>query len=514
MTRLAVTQALQRLAAFAREADLPIAREAVIVGGALRDVLLSRSPREIDIALPGDARAFARAAAEQLGSRAIPIDDRLGVDRLPFADGSIDIVRRSADLATDLARRDFTINALAFPLVDLPASGLPAVPRERLIDQHGGLADLDARLLRTTGPTVLREDPLRALRAARFVAELGFRIDPATAAGVAEVASLVRSVAPERVGAELQRLFAADRAFSGVALMEEVGLLSVCFPELDAGRGLEQRPHHRYDVFRHQLASLQWLDVLLSPQPPADETEAGFWAALWRGADWDDLRDHLGWQAVPLRLAVLLHDVGKPATYRAEPDGRTRFFGHAELGAAMTRDALQRWRIPQAIVQRVALLIEQHLRPGQIAALGSPPTDRALHRFHKALGEAVPALCWLFLADSIATAGPDRLAARWPAYVAHAHRITRWRPPESARRLRRLVDGHAVMAHTSIAAGPLVGRILTALEEAAATGQVQTREEALALAATMAAAAPPREARPAAGADADLPGRNEEGVRG
>ena len=364
MTRLAVTQALQRLAAFAREADLPIAREAVIVGGALRDVLLSRSPREIDIALPGDARAFARAAAEQLGSRAIPIDDRLGVDRLPFADGSIDIVRRSADLAADLARRDFTINALAFPLVDLPASGLPAVPRERLIDQHGGLADLDARLLRTTGPTVLREDPLRALRAARFVAELGFRIDPATAAGVAEVASLVRSVAPERVGAELQRLFAADRAFSGVALMEEVGLLSVCFPELDAGRGLEQRPHHRYDVFRHQLASLQWLDVLLSPQPPADETEAGFWAALWRGADWDDLRDHLGWQAVPLRLAVLLHDVGKPATYRAEPDGRTRFFGHAELGAAMTRDALQRWRIPQAIVQRVALLIEQHLRPG------------------------------------------------------------------------------------------------------------------------------------------------------
>jgi putative nucleotidyltransferase with HDIG domain len=233
------------------------------------------------------------------------------------------------------------------------------------------------------------------------------------------------------------------------------------------------------------------IDVLLAPSQPADSKARALWSGAWDVLTWEterwgEIHAHLRANALALRLATLLHDVGKPGTRTVEADGRTRFFGHAELGARLATEALEALRLPSAVQERVALLVDQHLRPGQIASPGEPPTSAALHRFHRALGDATPDVCFLFLADSLATVGADRLLPRWPAYVAHVHRIVTWRPPADSAAVRRLVDGHAVMRATGFPPGPRIGRIIAALDEAAATGEVSSMEQALDLARRLA----------------------------
>ena len=469
---------------------------ALLVGGALRDSQLGRPFSDVDLVVPGDAEAYARTSAEELHSRLVVLDERRGVYRVPLRDGVLDIVRMQGTLREDLGRRDFTIDALALPLADLPDAGLPALARSMLIDPLGGLRDLDAGLVRVTAPRALDDDPLRLLRAVRLATELQFELEGATRAAISERAPALVAVAPERIGQELLRLFRAEGAARGVRLLEAVDLLRHCFPDLDAGRGLAQRPHHRYAVFEHQLVACDWLDVLLAADPPEHDGAPPGAAEIWRrtghaeaAADgrWLEVRQGLGEDAAALRLATLLHDIAKPATLQLDPAGNTRFFGHAELGAKMARDALARWRLPHRVSDRVALLIEHHLRPGQIAAPGQRPTARALHRFHGALGDAVAEICVLFLADSLATAGPERLIPRWPAYVEHVRRIIAWEPAAPARRLARLIDGHAVMRITGLPPGPRVGRILQAVEEAVVAGEASDREAAERLIATLGA---------------------------
>jgi putative nucleotidyltransferase with HDIG domain len=485
----ALDEALQLLASLVREVS---PRDGVwLVGGAVRDALLGREAVEADLAVAGDVEAFAEAAAAALGTRCVPLGREQPLWRLPLAGGHLDIVALKGTLHADLAGRDFTVNALAVALADLPAGGCPELRPADLVDPLGGATDLEARRLRLAGPEALRADPLRALRAVRLACELDFALDAVTERSIREALPGLDRVAPERVGAELRRIFATPRAARGVRLMDATGLLDACLPPLAVGRGVTQRPLHRYDVLEHQLVAVEWMDVLLAEQAPPDGDAARIWRELWVDADWGrppwgSLRDHFATHAPALRLATLLHDAGKPATRTVEADGRTRFFGHAERGAEIAGALLRRWRFPAAEVRRVELLVAQHLRPGQLTPPGEAATPRALHRFHRALGDATPDVCWLFLADSLATAGAPSLLPRWGAYVAHVRRIVTWAPPAEARAVARLVDGHAVMHATGLPPGPEVGRILAAIEEAAVAGEVRSPEQALALAVTLA----------------------------
>lgn len=499
----AVDDALPRLAALVRDARAgePYAA-AVLVGGAVRDALLGRDVSEVDIAVPGgatEARAFAALAADALGTRVVAIGrEPWPLFRVPLpagAGGQVDIVPMQGSRSEDLARRDFTVNALAVPLAETPPGGLRSLKRAGVVDEHGGLEDLDARVLRETAPGTIAADPIRALRAVRLAAELAFTVEAGTLAAMRAASPRLQSVAAERMGTELIRLFAAPDTARGVRLLETTTLLEICFPGLAAGREVEQWPVHRYRVLEHQLVASDWIDALIAPEPPPGPAYAAAWRGLWDepwpATAWGAPREHLWDHRVALRIATLLHDAGKPATRTVEPDGRTRFFGHAERGAEIARADLARWRLPGALIDRVALLIEQHLRPGQVRSPGEPPTAKALHRFQRALGDATPDVCWLFLADSLATAGPEVLLPRWPAYVAHVRSIVTWQPADdatSADGRGRLLDGHALIAATGLAPGPAVGRVLDAVDEAAATGDVTTVEEALSLARRLAAA--------------------------
>lgn len=478
-------------AALERIAAAEIGGEPYVVGGALRDALLGRSASELDLVV-ADAERWAAQAAAVLGVRAAQIGRGPSVWRLAFDDGWLDVAELagelSADLAEDLRRRDFTVNAMAAP----PAALLDGDLSASLIDPLGGRGDLAAGRLRLASPQAFEADPVRILRGVRLEATHGLRMTAATEEAARRAAPALESAPGERVWAELDRILSHDHCAAAVRRLESLGALDAIIPELGQCRGVDQRPVHRRDVLGHQLDAVEWLDVLIAPESPDELPGEPFAEALWRELwetdafeEADALRAQLQGLRRTLRLATLLHDIGKPGTRRVEPDGRTRFFGHSELGAELAVERLAALRAPRTVIDPLRILILQHLRPGQVAAPGRAPSDRALHRFHTALGELAAPLCWLFLADSLATVGSEALAPRWPAYVAHAARIVDWRP-RYRQAQQRILDGRAIMEITGLPPGRLVGEIRDAVDEAAAVGEIRTAADARALARRLA----------------------------
>ncbi len=454
-----------------------------VVGGAVRDALAGESLDDFDIDLAvADAEEWTRRATQALDAPAVKLSAHFDVWRIPLPDGQIDVWNLpDGDIERDLRRRDFTVNAMAVPLGEFRRGQLAG----SLIDPHGGRSDAAARMLRLVSGEAFLDDPLRMLRSIRLEAEGGWRPDAELRAAIRRDAALIDRAAAERRWDELRRIFECDRLPWALRRLEQSGLLDRLFPELALGRGVDQRPVHRRDVFWHQIDAVRWLIALTAHCPPRATRAAAVRRELEPLLSMPDVRAALDAWRVPLRLATLLHDIGKPETRSLDADGSTHFFGHSELGAELAATRLRSLRAPNRIVEQIGLLIEQHLRPGQVNSPGKPPTDRALHRFHRALGEAIVPLCWLFLADSLATAGPKALLPRWPAYAAHVGRIVAWQPQERVSS-GVILDGHEIMAVTGLAPGPLVGEIRAKIDEAAALGEVASVDQAKQLARALA----------------------------
>jgi len=461
-----------------------------LVGGTVRDGLLGRPIADIDIAVASDARRFGEDAAALLGGTYVPLGERFGACRVVLHHGAqgqhIDLVSHSGDIDADLRRRDFTINALAVTAREFDGDWASV----RIVDPTGGVDDLAKGLLRMVAPGVLDDDPLRLLRAVRFVAELDFKLDSATVTAVRDRAAALASVATERVRAELCRVLTADGAVRWVELLDDLGLLAVLLPELTLGRGVQQPREHHWDVFTHQVETVATTEVLMtgvmSPRlgdrpylVPALESHphhprlTGYFA------------QPLGEQprATLVKLAALLHDVGKPATKTIEPSGWMRFLGHPELGASMVEERLRHLRFSQTETSAVCTMVGQHMRPAQWRDSG-PPTQKALYKFFRDLGDVAIDTIFLNLADHLAARGPDLLRDHWDAHVAWAEQVITWHY-EQVRRVGvpRPVTGEDVMQAFGLRPGKLVGELLTAIDEARAEGAVANREEALAFAA-------------------------------
>src|SRR5581483_1340654 len=252
-----------------------------IVGGTVRDVLLARPVRDLDLVVAGHAAALARALADALRGHFVRLDDERDVARVVLDAGdvrTVDVAACQGSMEDDLRRRDFTVDALAVPLRS-----------HEVVDVVGGLADLRAGVIRAVAPERFDDDPLRLLRAARLASELGFAVEPATREAVLSRAPRLTEAAPERQRDELARIFALDAAYAGLRLLEELRLLSVLIPELDAGRGVGQPgAFHTYDVFEHNLRTVEALDAMLAGAGWLGET-------LWQAFAWceGDLRRYL-----------------------------------------------------------------------------------------------------------------------------------------------------------------------------------------------------------------------------
>jgi putative nucleotidyltransferase with HDIG domain len=455
------------------------------VGGTVRDALLGRELRDLDIAVDGDALAFARILARELGATAVPLDDENGVARVVLGANAttrealkhIDVARLRGEVADDLRRRDFTVDAMAAPL----AGG-------DVVDPLGGLDDVAGRLVRMTSTAALDDDPLRLLRAVRIAAELGFAIEPATEDAVRRRAPRVNDAAAERRRDELAHMFALEDAHGALRMLDRAGLLDALLPELAAGRGVTQPPQfHAYDVFEHNLRAVGAMDAMLG----AGSSERRWLGdEVWRAFSWceAELRAYLAEEmsegrtrAALLKLAALLHDVAKPQTRTVDADGRMRFYGHADEGATVATRIMRRLRFSGRERAFVKTLVAEHLRPVQLAQPGAAPTRRALYRFFRALGDTAPAVVLLALADAAAAKGDEMTREGWARQVAYMNGLlARSVKQEGIVDAPRLLDGRDVMSALGLPEGPRIGEVLEALREAQAAGEVTDRDGALA----------------------------------
>jgi poly(A) polymerase len=480
-----LTSSVRTLLAAADE--LLSGRPGFLVGGSLRDALLGRPATDIDLAVQGDAPSVARALAERLGGHFVLLDAQRGITRVVLDEGParlMDITTMDGDIRADLGRRDFTIDALAASLEPLARGESP-----ELIDPYGGLPDLANGLVRLVSERALVDDPLRLLRAVRLVAQLDFRLAPETADAIRSNAGRIGQAAAERSRDELARCFATRRAGRSLRLMDDLGLLDHLLPEVTAGRGVTQPKEHYWNVFEHAIETVATLDFLLSEEEPTERREARFWHALCDAFApfLPSLREHFAEEvsegrsrATLLRLAALLHDVAKPETRAPDATGRVRFFGHADKGAETARGVLLRYRFSRREVGLAATMVKGHLRPGQLSQQG-PPSRRALFRFFRDTGEAAESILLLSLADHAAARGPRLRSDGWRRHVAYiAHILARRDEEEEIVRPRRLLTGDDIMVALSVGPGPEVGRLLAELEEAQASGDIRSREDALA----------------------------------
>jgi poly(A) polymerase len=473
-----------QLATLRREASAPL----FLAGGAVRDLLRGELPADLDFAVEGDAKAIARRMGDAIGGYAFAMDESRGQMRIALTTGpirEIDVAPIKEDIESDLRQRDFTANALGAPVETEGQLGA-------VIDPTDGLRDIDTKTLRMTSEAALRDDPLRLLRAVRLAVELGFSVEAGTADAVRRNARLIGQAAAERRRDELTRIFATDRAADGLRSMDDFGLLGELIPELLEAHGVSQpENHHYYDVFDHSIEAVAALDALLSRDAPSEARTRDFRSIFRDGMSGFDLDSYLetrhGGQPrhVLLKLAALLHDVSKPETKTIDAEGRIRFLGHPEKGARRAETICRRLRFGNRESAFVALLVDEHLRPTQLAQRGQVPSQRALYRFFRDLGDAAPACLVLQLGDGMAAAGPRLRPERFRASVAYAafvlgegERLGETLPPA-----KRIVTGNDIMEALGIEPGPELGRLLEAAEEAIGAGEVSTKEEAIAYAA-------------------------------
>ncbi len=409
--------------------------ELALVGGPVRDVFLGQQPGDLDLttdATPDQVLEITKGWADKVWTVGIAF----GTVGLRKGNSVFEIttyrseqygrtsrrpdVQYGRSLEEDLGRRDFTINAMAARLPDY-----------EFIDPYRGFDALREKVLRTPGSPEqsFSDDPLRILRAARFAAKLGFTVAPEVRAAMTEQAGRLEIVSTERITSELTKLMLTPDPALGIDVLVQTGVADEVLPEVSRLR-MEADEHHRHkDVYQHSLTVLRQA-IELEPQ---------------YGLEGD----------LTVRLAALLHDIGKPKTRSLLPDGRVAFHLHEVKGATMTKRRLTALRFPNDIVRDVSRLVELHLR---FHGYGEGEwTDSAVRRYVRDAGPLLPRLHVLTRADCT-TRNRAKAARLAGAYDGLEQRIAELSEQEELARIRPELDGNEIMRVLGVAPGPVVGR--------------------------------------------------------
>ncbi|WP_328537831.1 CCA tRNA nucleotidyltransferase [Streptomyces sp. NBC_00344] len=402
-----------------------------LVGGSVRDALLGRLGNDLDFttdARPEAVLKLVRPWADAVWEVGIAFGtvgcqkDGYLVEVTTYRSEAYDRTSRKPEVSygdfieEDLVRRDFTVNAMAV-----------ALPEKVFIDPHGGVADLAARVLRTPGTPEesFSDDPLRMMRAARFAAQLDFDVDPEVVRAMKAMSERIEIVSAERVRDEFNKLMLSTNPRKGLALLVDTGLAERVLPELPALR-LESDEHHRHkDVYEHSLTVLE--------------------QAIDLEQDGPDL---------VLRLAALLHDIGKPRTRRFEKDGGVSFHHHEIVGAKLAKRRMTALKYSNDMVKDVTKLIELHLRFHGYGA--GEWTDSAVRRYVRDAGPLLDRLHKLTRSDCT-TRNKRKANALSRAYDGLEERIGQLQEQEELDSIRPDLDGNQIMELLGIGPGPVIG---------------------------------------------------------
>ncbi len=427
-----------------------------LVGGYVRDALLNKvncAAKDLDYAVAHrDGRSkpameLARSLAAQLDAHHVPLDQKNDTARIVLKTGEVvDLAGCvGGSIESDITRRDFSVNALFWD---------PEQP-EKIIDKVGGLADLENLSIRAISEKSIIDDPLRMLRAFRFSATIGATIERQTLEWITKHRELMKDVAAERINYELFLTLAVRNCSQSVVQLANSGLLEVIFPELVETRRVTANAFHHLGLFEHSIETI--------PQLESRYSDLDSWV---RTAAEQDLSFGVS-RLAATKLACILHDIGKPATWDITPEGRHTFYGHDKVGADMCVIAAERMKWARPVEKFIVDLVKWHLRPGALFHQG-PPTDRAVRRFYRSIQGDLPELMLLAFADLGATRGPGLMGENRieleKSLLELLNGYTLYKEESSQR--PKLMTGTDVMQLLSIKPGPVVGQLLTALEEA------------------------------------------------
>ncbi len=445
-----IEKLFRELSHIARQHNTPI----YAVGGYVRDRLLGLPVGgEIDFVIVGDAMSFARTLEEALPVRQMVTYPRFGTFMTRYQGFNLEFVNarsesyqsdsrnpktEQADLATDLSRRDFTINAMALELSDEHFG--------RLIDRYNGRQDLEEGVIRTPlePKTTFFDDPLRMMRAVRFATRFNFRIAPETWEGMREHADRLAIITVERIQEEFNKILMSEKPSIGLNLLDQAGLLKQFLPEAESMKGVEQRKdfHHK-DVFYHTL------EVIDNVAASGGRLE--------------------------LRLAALFHDIAKPRTKRFEEGTGWTFHGHEVVGERMSKAIMRKLKYSNEAIAFVAKLVRMHLRP--MALVSDEVTDAAIRRLLFLSGNDFHELMLLCRAD-ITSKNPKRVKKYIGNYDRLMLKIEEVEERDRLRNFQPPVDGREIMAEFNIKPGKVIGRAKKFLEEAILDGIVPNEHDA------------------------------------
>jgi len=440
--------------------------ELYLVGGYVRDLAINKLSCDRDYIVKGEsAIELAKKVAEKVQGFFVLLDETFDIARVVMPDrvNYLDFAGCFGNtIYDDINRRDFTINSIAIKIDDGKESGL--------FDPNNGLNDLEKGIIRTVSEKNLEDDPLRCLRAYRFSSQLGFKIHPETIQYIDKYKKLLSNVAVERVQVELIKLFEGKYCSENLEKMKENGLLFQIFPELEKEIKVPPNLHHHLGLLDHSIETVRQIEILENTMPA--------WFIEKLNSDQANGIKYISL----LKIAGLLHDLGKPETWQIDEEGRHRFIKHDEIGAQKAVDLLNRLKFSKNACKYITKLIKYHIYPSQLIREDEPATEKAIFRMFRKLESETP--------DVILIAMADRLSARGPEITEDIVRknlngLQQFldiysKSKEKVESLPKLLSGNDVMEILEIPVGPRVGAILKTLKEAQISGDINTREEAIA----------------------------------
>jgi poly(A) polymerase len=354
-----------------------------------------------------------------------------------------------------------------------PTGLTPVDLRKLFIDPFGGLKDIKDKKIRIVNKMAFREDPLRVMRAFSFAALLGFNIDKQTLRLLKLEIGKLSGVSWERIRDELFKILECESAFGYLLEMDKLKILKIIFPEIEKMHGVDQGPYHHLGVWQHTLEAIRQVELLIKELKKNRQVQDYLNEIISPGRD----------RRALLKLGAFLHDIGKPAALRYE-DGKTKFYGHEKIGLALTEEICRRLRLSNNETDSLKTMVLGHLRPGYLADI-EELTPRAKFRYFRDTGREAVSVLLLSVADQRATKGPlTRGASRSHHEKIVFGLIREYFKKREEKRLPRLLNGDELMQKFKLGPSPLIGKILSEVEELQAIGKLKTKQEAFKIAET------------------------------